>query len=100
MVLTRQISEAEKASILATQGLRCFVDGHPIEDASEVEFDHIRAFAEGGVSEPNNIGAVCRKHNREKGTLYLSEFRDKIELRRFFEGAKKRRLDDLEPHWV
>ncbi|HYK94344.1 MAG TPA: HNH endonuclease signature motif containing protein [Candidatus Dormibacteraeota bacterium] len=95
MVLARQIGEAEKAEVLAKQGLRCFIDGHPIDDLDDVEFDHIHAFAEGGESKPANIGVVCRKHNREKGTLSLSEYRDKIELRRFFEGAKKRRLDDL-----
>ena len=42
-----------------------------------------------------NIAAVCKKHNREKGSLTLGEFRDRVELRRFFDGAKKRRLDDL-----
>jgi hypothetical protein len=95
MATRRQISEAEKESVLKSQGMRCFIDGHPVEDAAEVEFDHIHPFAEGGASEVGNIGAVCRKHNREKGTLTLSEFRDKVALRRFFEGAKKRRLDDL-----
>jgi len=38
---------------------------------------------------------VCKKHNREKGTLSLAQYRDRLALRRFFEGANKRRLDDL-----
>lgn len=95
MVSRRQISDAEKQSVLATQGLRCFIDNHPVESEAELEFDHIAPFAEGGRSETSNIGAVCRKHNREKGVLSLSEFRDRLDLRRFFEGARKRRLDDL-----
>jgi len=91
----RQISEAERTEVLARQGPRCFVDGHPVADEGDFEFDHIIPFAEGGKSEAANIGAVCKKHNREKGTLSLSEYRDRLHLRQFFEGAKKRRLDDL-----
>lgn len=91
----RQISDADKSSVLARQGERCFIDNHPVESVSDFEFDHITPFSEGGPSEPGNIGAVCRKHNREKGALSLSEYRDRLDLRRFFEGAKKRRLDDL-----
>lgn len=63
--------------------------------ASDIEFDHVWPYSEQGLSEVGNIAAVCKKHNREKGTLTLGEFRDRLELRRFFEGAKKRRLDDL-----
>lgn len=91
----RQISEAEKAQVLERQGLKCFIDNHPVSDPSEMEFDHIQPFAGNGPSSVSNIGAVCKKHNREKGALSLSEFRDRLALRRFFEGAKKRRLDDL-----
>jgi hypothetical protein len=95
MAVRRQIGQAEKEAVLAGQGMHCFIDGHPVENVADFEFDHIQPFAEGGPAEIANIGAVCRKHNREKGTLSLSEFRDKLELGRFFEGAKKRRLDDL-----
>jgi hypothetical protein len=94
-VAKRQISEAEKQIVLTRQGDRCFVDNAPFADPSDVEYDHINPFAEGGASEIANIGAVCKKHNREKSTLSLSEYRDRLALRRFFEGAKKRRLDDL-----
>src|SRR5436190_5951039 len=95
MTQKRQITDAEKQAVLAKQGLFCFVNHHPMEDAADLEFDHIHPFAEGGPSITDNIAAVCKKHNREKGTLTLSEFRDRLELRAFFEGAKKRRLDDL-----
>ena len=89
----RQISAAEKQEVLERQGHRCFVDNHPLED--QVEFDHIRPFGDDGPSIMANIGAVCRKHNRDKGSLTLSEYRDRLDLRRFFEGAHNRRLDDL-----
>lgn len=91
----RQITDAEKHEVLERQGPRCFIDNHPVESSADFEFDHIKPYSEGGESAVANIGAVCRKHNREKGSLSLSEFRDKLELRRFFEGANKRRLDDL-----
>ncbi|MGH2966208.1 MAG: HNH endonuclease [Solirubrobacterales bacterium] len=91
----RQISQADRQEVLARQGLRCFIDNHPVADASDLEFDHIHPYAEGGPSRTENIAAVCRKHNREKGTLTLSEYRDRLGLRAFFEGAAKRRLDDL-----
>lgn len=81
--------------MLQRQGLKCFIDGHPVASVDELEYDHVWPYAEGGVSEVQNIAAVCKKHNREKGTLSLGEFRDRRALRGFFEGAKKRRLDDL-----
>src|SRR6266508_1991283 len=95
MTETRQISEAQKKAVLERQGMRCFIDDHPIESPDDVEFDHIHAFSEGGETAVENIAAVCKRHNREKRTLTLSEYRDRLALRRFFEGARKRRLDDL-----
>ena len=95
MPAKRQISDAEKQEIVERQGLRCFIDNHPVAEASDLEFDHIHPYAEGGDSTIANIAAVCKKHNREKGTLTLSEYRDRLDLRAFFEGAAKRRLDDL-----
>jgi len=91
----RQISDVEKQEVLERQGLRCFIDNHPVVDAADLEYDHIQPYSEGGASTSANIAAVCKKHNREKGTLSLSEYRDRLDLRAFFEGATKRRLDDL-----
>jgi hypothetical protein len=91
----RQISDVEKQQVLDRQGLRCFIDNHPVADAADLEYDHIQPYAEGGTSTVANIAAVCKKHNREKGALSLSEYRDRLDLRTFFEGAPKRRLDDL-----
>ncbi len=91
----RQISAQEKESVLARQGRVCFIDGHPIADSDEIEFDHIWPYSEGGESHEANIAVVCKRHNREKRNLTLGEFRDRQQLRRFFEGARKRKLDDL-----
>jgi hypothetical protein len=91
----RQISDAEKAAVLERQGLRCFIDNHPIESEDDVEFDHVQPFSEDGPTAIANIAVVCKRHNRDKRNLSLSEYRDRLALRGFFEGARKRRLDDL-----
>jgi hypothetical protein len=91
----RQINEAEKQAVIQRQGLRCFIDNHPVESESELEFDHIHPWSEGGASEIGNIAAVCKRHNREKGSLFIGQYRDRLALRGFFEGKDKRRLDDL-----
>ena len=95
MALKRQLTEAEKQQVLQRQGLRCFVLDHPIETEADVEYDHIHPFSDQGPSSIDNVAIVCKRHNREKGGMSLSEYRDRLGLRRFFEGAKKRRLDDL-----
>jgi 5-methylcytosine-specific restriction endonuclease McrA len=87
MAERRQISDAEKARVLERDGLRCFIDGHPIDSEADVEFDHIQPWSEDGRSAVDNIAVVCKRHNREKRNLSLSEYRDRLALRRFFEGA-------------
>ena len=73
MVIRRQITEAEKAVVLDRQGMRCFIDNHPIDKPSDVEFDHINPFVEGGRNRGSSkLGRSAEKHNRKKGTLSLS----------------------------
>lgn len=95
MAQRRQITDQEKQQVLGSQGLKCFIDGHRVDSPDDFEYDHVWPYSAGGPSEASNIAAVCRKHNREKGSLALGEYRDRLALRRFFEGVKKRRLDDL-----
>jgi len=95
MAKRRQVSDDEKRQVLERQGLKCFIDQHPVDSESDLEYDHVWPYSKDGTSEVSNIAAVCKKHNREKRDLSLGEYRDRLELRRFFEGAKKRRLDDL-----
>jgi|ERR1017187_1229347 hypothetical protein len=97
--LKRQITDSEKQQVLAQQRrdgvLYCFVTDHPIEDEGDVEFHHIKPFSEDGPTEIANIGAVCKEHHRRIRTLSLSEFRDQLEMDRFFDHPDQRRLDDL-----
>lgn len=93
--MRRQISDDEKRQVLERQGRRCFIDNHSLADDEQVEFDHIEPFSGGGETALSNIGAVCKRHNRDKQTLSLSEYRDRLQMRAFFQGAPKRRLDDL-----
>lgn len=67
MVQTRQITEPEKAAVLERQGMRCFIDDHPIESTDDVEFDHVHAFSEGGATAIDNIAAVCKRHTERSG---------------------------------
>lgn len=97
--LKRQLNDSEKEQVLAQQRrdgvLYCFVDDHPVDDDEKVEFHHIKPFSEDGPTEVANIGAVCKDHHRRIRTLSLSEFRDQLEMDRFFGHAGPRRLDDL-----
>ena len=97
--LKRQITDAEKMRVLDQQRrdgiLYCFADDHPIDEEGDVEFHHIKPFSESGLSDPANIGAVCKDHHRRIRTLSLSEFRDQLGMDKFFSGPEPRRLDDL-----
>ena len=44
----RQISEQEKQEVLEKQGLKCFIDGHPVPAAEDLEYDHVWPHSEGG----------------------------------------------------
>lgn len=88
----RQLSDQDKQKLIEKHikdvkdgVLRCFIDGHPIEDLSQVEFHHIIPFSEGEPSDLDNIAPVCKEHHRRIRTLSLQEFRDKLNLDRFFE---------------
>ncbi len=89
------LTETEKAQILERDGRRCFIDGHPFSEDEEIEFDHIVPRAGKGRTTIQNMAAVCRKHNRQKGTMSLDEYRDYLQLRRFFEANRARYLDDV-----
>ncbi|MBA7545325.1 hypothetical protein ES705_37691 [subsurface metagenome] len=94
----RQLSEAEKQKILAQHGRRCFVDGEPIPKDEPIEFHHIKPFSSGGPTSLSNIAPVCKRHHSTIGTMSLQEYRDKIELAKFFRrwGTKiPRRFNSL-----
>jgi len=53
ITLKRQLNEGEKEIILKRHGRVCFANGHQIPSEDKVHFDHIRAFALDGQSEPD-----------------------------------------------
>lgn len=95
MVEKRQLSDTEKETLLGQYGRRCFVDGEPIADEDPLEYHHIRPFSQGGPTTLENIAPVCKRHHLTIGTMSLQEYKDKLELSRFFEGGEPKFLDDL-----
>ncbi|MEP7247416.1 MAG: hypothetical protein ABI885_27545 [Gammaproteobacteria bacterium] len=95
VTLKRQLTEDEKTQILLQYGRTCFATGHTIPDNEPLHYDHVRAFATGGISEVNNIAPMCETHNKQKGTLSLEDFRVKLELNAFFGGGDALTLKDL-----
>ena len=91
----RQLNDREKEEILRRHGMRCFIDGHPIESEDDLEFDHIVPVASGGTTDLENMAPVCRKHNRQKRTMSLSEYRDYLNLSHFFDDGSPKYLDDV-----
>jgi len=98
ITLKRQLDSGEKETILQRYGRNCYANGHVIPDGEAIHFDHIKAFSAGGVTELNNIAPMCQKHNLEKGTLPLEDFRIKLEMNQFFEKGDRLTLKDLLQH--
>jgi hypothetical protein len=95
VILKRQLTDPEKQKILQRFGRRCFATGHQIADDDLLQFDHIRAYTIGGVSELDNIAPMCDVHNRAKGVLPLDDFRIKLRLEGLFGGRDSLTLKDL-----
>src|SRR2546430_15941685 len=95
ITLRRQLDQDEKALILKRHGRVCFATGHQIPKDDAVQFDHIRAFAQGGASELDNIAPMCEEHNKMKGTLPLEDFRISLRLKQFFKEGDTLTLQNL-----
>lgn len=93
--LKRQLSDLEKDAVLKQHGRKCFATGHEIPAEEQVQFDHIKAFSQGGASEVDNIAPMCAQHNKEKGALPLLDFRTKLRLQEFFGTGDKLTLKHL-----
>ena len=94
ILLRRQISDEEKERVLSRFGRKCYATGHIISDDEDVQFDHIKSFADKGVSEIDNIAPMCKKHNLQKGRLPLEDFRIKLKMTEFFELGNALTLKD------
>jgi len=99
MPIHREPTEIEKKEIIKQHTkdgkIRCFVNNHPIENESDVDFHHIKPFSHKGPTEITNLAPICKQHHRRIGTLSIVEFRARLELEEFFKHPKPRRLDDL-----
>lgn len=94
ITLKRQISEEEKDQIIKQHGRICFATGHPIADDETVHYDHIKAYSQGNSSDLSNIAPMCEKHNKQKGTLSLHDFRTKILIDELFAPGNHLTLQD------
>ena len=94
ITLTRQISDDEKKTILERFGKICYATGHKISDDSDIHFDHIKAYADKGASEIDNIAPMCQEHNLKKGRLPLEDFRTKLKVEAFFKKGQALTLKD------
>jgi hypothetical protein len=98
ILLKRQLNDSEKEQILVQHGRKCFATGHMIPEGEPLHFDHIKAWSMGFPSELDNIAPMCAKHNKEKGTLPLEDFRTKLRLNEFFAIGDKLTLKHLLEH--
>jgi len=98
-MIHRETTEEEKRIILKQHTrdgkIRCYVNDHPIENEKDVEFHHIKPFSEGGKTDIANLAPVCKEHHRRIGTLSITEFRTRLEMKEFFNAPEPRRLDDV-----
>jgi hypothetical protein len=97
-LLKRQLTDSEKEEILKQHGRLCFATGHEIPPDEPIHFDHIKAYSLGFASEKDNIAPMCARHNKEKGTLSLEDFRTKLRLSEFFSTGDKLTLRHLLSH--
>jgi hypothetical protein len=75
--------------------VRCYVNDHPIDDESEMEYHHVKPFSEKGPTEVSNLAPVCKAHHRRIGVLSITEFRARQEMEQFFKVPQDRKLDDV-----
>jgi len=99
MAIHREPNENERRIICeqhTREGkIRCFVNNHPIDNESEIDYHHIKPFSQEGPTEVSNLAPVCREHHKRIGTLSIEEFRARLEMEDFFNNPQPRRLDDV-----
>lgn len=99
MAIHREPNEDEKRIIkeqhTRESKVRCYVNDHPIDNESEIDYHHIKPFSLSGPTETSNLAPVCREHHKRIGTLSILEFRARLELENFFNNPEPRRLDDI-----
>jgi hypothetical protein len=94
IILRRQLTDAEQDQVLSIHGRKCFATGHDIPEDEAVHFDHIKAFADRGQTEIDNIAPMCEQHNKGKGRLPLYDYRVQLQMQQFFGGRDDLTLRD------
>ncbi len=102
--MKRQINDVEKVKLISKYRqpdgfVHCFVDNEKIENEKDIHFDHIEPFAKVEETSLDNIAPVCKNHNLAKKDMTLSEYRDKLQMKNFFEKfetvGKQAKLNDV-----
>ncbi len=102
--MKRQITESEKEKLILkyrqSDGfVHCFVDNEKIENEKDIHFDHIEPYAKIAETAIDNIAPVCKNHNLAKKDMTLSEYRDKLQMKVFFQNfeskGKQAKLNDV-----
>lgn len=83
----RSLSETEKLEVQRIQrstdgALRCYISGEIINlENDAIEYDHLKAFVNGGDTDTSNMRIFLKKFNREKGKMPLEAYKTRIPLK-------------------
>lgn len=87
--------ELIKRSHTENGSIRCYVNGHAIEDETQIEYHHIQPFSFTETTENESLAPVCKDHHRRIGLLSIEEFRARLDLEHYFQDKNIVRLDDI-----
>jgi 5-methylcytosine-specific restriction endonuclease McrA len=96
------VSPPAKRLALAKCGLRCTycsAAGKRCDSKTDLEIDHIKSKARGGIDDLANLTVLCGPHNRRKAELELGEgvVREKIRVKKELARAQKARAPSERP---
>ncbi len=98
----RTLSDQEKIEVQNIQKsidgeLRCYISGEIINlDNDEIEYDHLTAYADDGLTHTSNMRIFLKKFNREKGKMPLGEYKEYYLLKRLYETQNNKvKLQDI-----
>ncbi|NES05230.1 MAG: hypothetical protein F6K22_21845 [Okeania sp. SIO2F4] len=68
-----KLSDSDKETLIKQQGNRCPVSGDPLLMGDEIEVDHKKPLAIGGLDSIDNLQITHKNANRRKGTKYKND---------------------------
>lgn len=75
--------------------VRCYVNNHPIENDSDIEYHHIYPWSFKQETKIDNLAPVCKDHHRRIGILSIEEYRSKLDLVDFFKSKEPKKLNNV-----